>query len=39
MVMKTKDEGMNKCYISTFDRNYISSPAVDEDKSMVWISF
>ena len=34
MVMWTKDDGVNKCYISTFDRTQVKAPIVSEDKSM-----
>ena len=35
MVMKTKDEGSHKCYVSTFDRTSVTAPDVDKDQSMV----
>ena len=35
MVTKTKDEGVDKCYVSTFDRTRVVPPAVDMDVSMV----
>ena len=38
MVMRTKDDGVNKCYISTFDRTQVKAPVVSEDKSMVRIN-
>lgn len=35
MVMRTKDDGVNKCFISTFDRTQVKAPVVSEDKSMM----
>ena len=38
MVMKTKDEGSHKCYVSTFDRTSVTAPDVDKDQSMVCLT-
>ena len=35
MVTRMKDEGVDKCYVSTFDRTQVVPPAVDLESSMV----
>ena len=35
MMTRMKDEGVDKCYVSTFDRTQVAPPAVDVASSMV----